>query len=72
MTYNSLIKNYMKFKKLTDSNQFELAPYVKQFITAHESCDIVIYLGCDSKTKNGSTTYATTLVFHLSSTSSPV
>ena len=68
MTYNSLIKNYMKFKKLTDSNQFELAPYVKQFITAHESCDIVIYLGCDSKTKNGSTTYATTLVFHVSST----
>ena len=57
----------MRFKMLTDSAQFELASYVKQYMTANKPHDIVIYMGCDSKTKNGFTTYATTLVFHLSS-----
>ena len=58
----------MKFKKLTGAPQFELAPYVKKYLEAHKYHNVKMYMGCDSQTRNGKTTYATTLVFHVSST----
>lgn len=58
----------MKFKKLTDNNYFELADYVKTYLADHKYHDVKMYMGCDSQTKSGATTYATTLVFHVSST----
>lgn len=58
----------MKFKKLTGAASFELAPYVKEYLKDHKYHDIKMYMGCDSQTRNGKTTYATTLVFHISST----
>lgn len=58
----------MKFKKLTGAPQFELAPYVKEYLKAQRFHDVKMYMGCDSQTRNGKTTYATTLVFHVSST----
>ena len=57
----------MKFKKLTDKKSFELADYVKAYLADHKYHDIKLYMGCDSQTRGGSTTYATTLVFHVSS-----
>ena len=57
----------MKFKKLTDKKSFELADYVKTYLADHKYHDIKLYMGCDSQTRGGSTTYATTLVFHVSS-----
>ena len=58
----------MKFKKLTDQSNFELAPYTIDYLQRHKYHDVKMYMGCDSQTKNGKTTYATTLVFHVSST----
>lgn len=58
----------MKFKKLTGAPKFELAPYVKQYLEDHKHYNVKMYMGCDSQTRNGKTTYATTLVFHVSST----
>lgn len=58
----------MKFKKLTGNSRFELATYVKEYLENNSFLDIKLYMGCDSQTKNGSTTYATTLVFHVAST----
>ena len=58
----------MKFKKLTGREEFELAPYVLQYLKDRKLHDIKMYMGCDSQTRNGKTTYATTLVFHVSST----
>jgi len=55
------------FKKLTDEKLFELADYVKDFIAKHQHDTIQIYLGCDSHNRL-KTTYATTLVFNISST----
>jgi len=57
----------MQFKKLTDEQPFELADYVKQFLDAHSHDTIQIFLGCDSHSRL-KTTYATTLVFNVSST----
>ncbi|MBD44720.1 MAG: hypothetical protein CMC65_05750 [Flavobacteriaceae bacterium] len=58
----------MKFKKLSGAPQFELAPYVKKYLEDHKYYNVKMYMGCDSQTRNGKTTYATTLVFHVSST----
>lgn len=55
----------MKFKKLTSNESFDLADYVKGYLTKNEGYDVKIYLGCDSQTKGITTTYATTLVFHI-------
>jgi predicted RNase H-related nuclease YkuK (DUF458 family) len=55
----------MKFKKLTSEDQFELAGYVKDYLEANKDREVKIYLGCDSQTKNITTTYATTVVFHI-------
>ena len=57
----------MQFKKLTDENYFELADYVKAYLAAHKHDHLKIYLGCDSHNRL-KTTYATTLVFNVSST----
>jgi predicted RNase H-related nuclease YkuK (DUF458 family) len=57
----------MRFKKLTDEGYFELADYVKKYLIAHRNSELSIYLGCDSHNRL-KTTYATTLVFNVSST----
>jgi predicted RNase H-related nuclease YkuK (DUF458 family) len=57
----------MKFKKLTDSRTFDLASYVKVYLENNKYHDIKMYMGCDSQNRNGKTTYATTLVCHVSS-----
>jgi predicted RNase H-related nuclease YkuK (DUF458 family) len=56
----------MKFNKLTDSEPFELAAYVKEFLAKHQNEHIDIFLGCDSHNRH-KTTYATTLVFNIGS-----
>lgn len=55
----------MEFKKLTGSQIFELSDYVKEYLKANKDNDVKMYLGCDSQTKGITTTYATTLVFHV-------
>ena len=55
----------MKFKKLTSSEQFDLAEYTKRYLEANKDYSVKMYLGCDSQTKADKTTYATTLVFHV-------
>lgn len=57
----------MKFKKLTSSEQFDLAEYTKRYLEANKGYKVKMYLGCDSQTKADKTTYATTLVFHVES-----
>lgn len=57
----------MKFKKLTSSEQFDLAEYTKRYLEANKDYNVKMYLGCDSQTKADKTTYATTLVFHVES-----
>ena len=57
----------MKFKKLTSSEQFDLAGYTKEYLKANKDYGVKMYLGCDSQTKADKTTYATTLVFHVES-----
>jgi predicted RNase H-related nuclease YkuK (DUF458 family) len=58
-------KKDMKFKKLTGPTTFELAPYVKEIILKNKGFDMQIYLGCDSQNRSHKTTYATTVVFHI-------
>jgi predicted RNase H-related nuclease YkuK (DUF458 family) len=58
----------MKFRKLTGPPQFELGPYVHDYLKRQEGYDVKIYLGCDSQTKANKTIYATTVVFHVAST----
>ena len=55
----------MKFKKLTCEDGFDLAEYVKDYLEKNKDSEVKMYLGCDSQTKGISTTYATTLVFHV-------
>ena len=57
----------MKFNKLTDNQTFDLADYVKNYLAVHKNQPLNIYLGCDSHNRL-KTTYATTLVFNVSST----
>ena len=57
----------MKFKKLTGSEQFDLAEYTKRYLDTNKDYNVKMYLGCDSQTKADKTTYATTLVFHVES-----
>jgi predicted RNase H-related nuclease YkuK (DUF458 family) len=58
----------MKFRKLTGPPQFELGPYVTEYLEKHKGYDVKIYLGCDSQTKADKTIYATTVVFHVANT----
>lgn len=58
----------MKFRKITEGPQFELADYVKQYLKEHEGREIKIYLGSDSQNKDRITSYATTVVFHVANT----
>lgn len=57
----------MKFQKLTDNKPFEVADYVKTYLAHHKNQSLNLYLGCDSQNRL-KTTYATTLVFNVSST----
>ena len=54
----------MRFKKLTEDADFEVADYVKNYFTAFEGQSIQLFLGCDSQ-NSLKTTYATTLVFNV-------
>lgn len=58
----------MKFQKLTGPPKFDIAEYAKNYLEKNKHYNIKLYLGCDSQTRNGRTTYATTLVFHVSTT----
>lgn len=58
----------MKFNKLTGGRGFELAEYVKEFLVENKNYDVKVFLGCDSQTKGTTTTYATTIVFHIGNT----
>ena len=57
----------MEFKKLTDTQTFDVADYVKNYLAVHKNQSLNLYLGCDSHNRL-KTTYATTLVFNVSST----
>jgi len=58
----------MKFKKLTSSTNFDLAEYTREYLENNKEHKVKMYLGCDSQTKGVTTTYATTLVFHVANT----
>lgn len=57
----------MKFKKLTSHTSFDLAEYTIEYLEKNKDYEVKMYLGCDSQTKGITTTYATTLVFHVAS-----
>jgi len=57
----------MEFKKLTSSDAFDVAKYVRDYCELYKGQDLKLYLGCDSQNKLN-TTYATTLVFNIAST----
>lgn len=57
----------MKFKKLSDGSQINLAPYIKEYIQLNSNNSIRIYVGCDSHVKGEYTTYVSTVVIHVGS-----
>lgn len=57
----------MEFKKLTSSDGFDVALYVKKYCELFKNQELRLYLGCDSQNKLN-TTYATTLVFNVAAT----
>lgn len=58
----------MVFKKLTDREPVELAPYLKQYIDQVGKDNVRLYIGCDSQNKSDWTNYATTVVVHIGTT----
>lgn len=58
----------MKFRKLTPGPDFEVSKYVKDYLELQGDRSVEIYLGCDSQNRGDTTTYATTLVFHIENT----
>ena len=46
----------MKYKKLYGKEEFELVPYVKEYLNENENVEILI--GCDSQNQGNHTTYA--------------
>ena len=57
----------MEFKKLTSTEPFDVATYVKKYCELYKGHDLRLYLGCDSQNRLH-TTYATTLVFNVAAT----
>jgi len=55
----------MKFKKLTDGSDIDLATYLKNYIKNNSNNSIRIYVGCDSHVKGEHTTYVSTVVIHV-------
>lgn len=58
----------MKFKRLTDSAQINLAEYLKKYINEVGPENVRLYIGCDSQNKRTWTSYATTVVIHVGNT----
>ena len=58
----------MKFKRLTDRVQIDLAEYLKSYIEQVGSENVRLYIGCDSQNKSAWTNYATTIVIHIGNT----
>jgi len=58
----------MKFRRLADKSQIDLATYLKQYIKRNSNNSIRIYVGCDSHVKGEFTTYVSTVVIHVGNT----
>jgi predicted RNase H-related nuclease YkuK (DUF458 family) len=58
----------MKFKRLTDRAQIDLAKYLKTYIEQVGAENVRLYIGCDSQNKSAWTNYATTIVIHIGNT----
>lgn len=58
----------MKFKRLTDRTDVDLAEYVREYINNVERPNVQLYIGCDSQNKGDNTIYATTVVLHIGTT----
>lgn len=58
----------MKFRRLSDKAQIDLAVYLKQYIKNNSNNSIRIYVGCDSHVKGEFTTYVSTVVIHIGTT----
>lgn len=58
----------MKFRRLADKSQIDLATYLKQYIRRNSNNSIRIYVGCDSHVKGEFTTYVSTVVIHVGNT----
>jgi predicted RNase H-related nuclease YkuK (DUF458 family) len=52
----------MKFKKLYQKDEFELVPYMKEYLKEHTDVDILI--GCDSQNFTDRTIYAIVVAMH--------
>ncbi|MBM77091.1 MAG: hypothetical protein CL846_01290 [Crocinitomicaceae bacterium] len=53
------------FKRINDDKEYEVSEYVNSYLKKNSIIKIKIYVGCDSQNFKSSTTYATTIVFHL-------
>ena len=61
----------MRFKTIGGAEGpegFDLVEYVKEYLKLNSNYKVRLYLGTDSQNKHNSTTYATTLVFHIGNT----
>lgn len=58
----------MKFKRLTDRKEVELAEYLSAYIEQVGKENVRLYIGCDSQNKSQWTNYATTVVVHIGNT----
>lgn len=58
----------MKFKRLTDKQDIDLAQYIKDYVVRVGPVKIQLYVGCDSQNRMDNTIYATTVVLHIGTT----
>jgi len=58
----------MKFKRLIDGRNIELAEYVTEYLQDETKPKIQLYVGCDSQNRGDNTVYATTVVLHIGTT----
>jgi predicted RNase H-related nuclease YkuK (DUF458 family) len=52
----------MKFRKINNSEQFELLNYVNEYLKGHE--DVEILVGCDSQNKGDNTIFAVVVALY--------
>ena len=58
----------MKFKRLTDRVEIDLAEYVQEYVNYVERPNVQLYIGCDSQNKGDNTIFATTVFLHIGNT----
>jgi len=58
----------MKFRRLIDGSNIEIAEYVNEYMSDKSRPKIQLYVGCDSQNKGDNTIYATTVVLHIGNT----